>query len=44
MERLAAEQVRQILDRPLEPVLDQQQIAEIDRIAAHAEKRIKQSS
>jgi len=44
MERLAAERVRQILERPLEPVLDDQQIAEIDRIVAHAEKRLKRIS
>ena len=43
MEGLAAERVRQILERPLEPVLDEHQRAEIDRIVAHAEKTFKQT-
>ena len=44
MERLAAEKVRKILAKPLEPVLDDDQITEIDRIVEHAEKKLKQSS
>jgi len=40
MERLAEEKVRAIIARPLEPVLDDNQITEIDRIVRHAEKAI----
>lgn len=40
MERLAEEKVREILARPLEPVLDEHQMAEIERITVHAEKTI----
>ena len=41
MERLAEETVREIIARPLEPVLDQYQTAEIDRIVAACEKELK---
>ena len=44
MENLAAEKAREIMEKPLEPVLDDQQIAEIDRIVAHAEKALTQKS
>jgi len=40
MEKLAEEKARAILAAPLEPVLSSEQIAEIDRIVAHAEKKI----
>jgi len=40
MENLAEEKAREILSRPLEPVLDDHQITEIDRIVAHAEKHL----
>ena len=43
MENLAAEKVREILSKPLEPVLDDHQIAEIDSIVKHAEKHMLQS-
>ena len=43
MERLAEEMVREIIARPLEPVLDHYQIAEIDRIVAACEKELKES-
>lgn len=42
MERLAEEMVREIIARPLEPVLDQHQIAEIDRIVAACENELKE--
>jgi len=42
MERLAEERVREILSRTLEPVLDEHQIEEIDRIVAFAGKKIKE--
>lgn len=42
MERLAEERVREILSRTLEPVLNEHQIAEIDRIVAFAGKKIKE--
>ena len=42
MESLAAEKAREIMAKPLEPVLDDQQITEIDRIVAHAEKHLLQ--
>lgn len=38
MENLAVEKAREIMSRPLEPVLDDHQIAEINRIVARAEK------
>jgi trimethylamine---corrinoid protein Co-methyltransferase len=44
MENLTAEKAREIMDKPLEPVLDDQQIAEIDRIVAHAEKALNQTA
>jgi len=44
MERLAEERVREILSHPLEPVLDEHQIAEIDRIVSYAEKKIRELS
>ena len=37
---LEEEKARAILAAPLEPVLSSEQIAEIDRIVAHAEKKI----
>ena len=40
MQNLARERALQILENPLEPVLDEHQIAEIDRIVAHAEKSL----
>jgi len=40
MEALAAEKAREIMSKPLEPVLDDKQIAEIDRIVAHAEQHL----
>ena len=40
MENLAAEKAREIMAAPLEPVLDDDQIAEIDRIVAHAKKHL----
>ncbi|MCE5251332.1 trimethylamine methyltransferase family protein [bacterium] len=41
MERLAAEQAREIMAGLLEPVLDDHRIREIDRIVARAEKSMK---
>ena len=38
MEKAAEEKAREALNRPLEPVLTDEQITEIDRIVAHAEK------
>ncbi|MBN2290692.1 MAG: trimethylamine methyltransferase family protein, partial [Candidatus Glassbacteria bacterium] len=43
MERLAEERARQLMEQPLEPVLDDHQLAEIDRIVAHAEMKLKHS-
>ena len=43
MERLAEEMVREIIAGPLAPVLDQHQVAEIDRIVAACEKKLKES-
>ena len=41
MENLAAEKAREIMAQPLEPVLDEYQVAEIDRIVEHAEGQLK---
>lgn len=38
MEELAAEKAREIIKYPLEPVLDDHQVAAIDNIVAHAER------
>lgn len=40
MEQRAAEKAREIMSKPLEPVLDENQTTEIDRIVANAEKNI----
>ena len=40
MEQRAAEKAREIMSKPLEPVLDENQITEIDRIVANAKKNI----
>jgi len=40
MENLAREKAREIMSKPLEPVLDDDQIKEIDRIVANADKHI----
>ncbi len=40
MENLAREKAREIMAKPLEPVLDDDQIQEIDRIVAHADTHI----
>ena len=40
MEQRAAEKAREIMSKPLEPVLDEHQISEIDHIVAYAEKNI----
>ena len=40
MENLAREKAREIMAKPLEPVLDDDQIKEIDRIVEHADKHI----
>ena len=40
MEALATERAREIMAQPLEPVLDDDQVAEIGRIVAHAEEHL----
>ena len=40
MERRAAEKVREIMSQPLEPAINDDQVREIDRIVAHAEKTL----